>query len=185
MSMFDVIKERTQSMSEDVGRRIDDDLRNMWEAIYRFDENLRNLILSQHDEDSDDEGDGEFSRYKSVAKSAFRSPSALANKLGKRGGIDPSSCSHSGASSRRIKNQFRSDPKAPKILQEISSATAVKSGQSVVSLREVGAQEQMEGEGAEQAEPTFFDDDECAVLSSFQREEEAAVKDDTARNESQ
>lgn len=161
--MFSVVKESAQTASQEVGKRYDDDLRHVVQAIQKFDDNLRNLILSQHDADSDEECDGEFSRYKIVARSAFASPSALANRLGKRGGADSASCSRSGATSRRCKDQYREDPNAPKVLKEISIATAIKSGQSVMSLHEIEPQEFKDEE-----KTTFFDDEDCALLDSFE-----------------
>lgn len=170
MSMFDIVEESME---------------NLRQAVARFDDELRDMILSQHDEDSDEELDGEYSKYKTVARSAFASPSALASKLGKRGGTASASCSRSGASSsRRIKGQYRNDPNATKILKEISSATSVRSGQSVTSLHDIAAPELTEDV---EVSPTFFDDDGCAVLSSFPNDiqEKAVAECDNMTNESQ
>jgi len=158
MSMFDIVMESTQSLSE---------------AVHRFDDELRNIILCNHDEDSDEEKNGEYSKYKTVARSAFASPSALANRLGKRGGTASASCSRSGASSsRRFKDQFRSDPNAAQILKEISSATAIQQGQEIASLHDIEPPELAVDVGVS---PTFFDDDGCTVLSSTPMEDQETV----------
>ena len=171
MSMFDIVNESTQSLRQ---------------AVARIDDELRDIILSRHDEDSDEELDGEYSKYKTVARGAFASPSALASKLGKRGGTSSASCSRSGASSsRRMKGQYRNDPNAAKILKEISGATSVRSGQSVCSLHEIAAPELTEDV---EVSPTFFDDEGCAVLSSSfsnDTQEETAVKSNVTAKESQ
>jgi hypothetical protein len=154
--MFNVVKKSTQSLSD---------------VVHQFDEKMRDLILNNHDEDSDEELDGEFSKYKTVARSAFASPSALASRLGKRGGVPSGSCDGSGvsrATSRRCKGQFQSDPNSNQILKEILSATTIKAGQTP-SLHELDPPPLTED--AEESE-TFFDDEKCAVLTSFQAKKE-------------
>lgn len=152
----------------------------MSDVVHRFDEEMRNKILSNPDEDSDEELGGEFSKYKTVARSAFASPSALASRLGKRGGAPSASCDRSGvsrATSRRSKGQFQSDPNSSKILKEILRATTIKAGQDAPSLHELDPPALTEDE-AEQAE-TFFDDEKCAVLTSFQSKRPEPTKDKT------
>ena len=138
--MFNIANEFSQSLSS---------------AVHRLDEDVRSFILSiAKDEDSDEEKDGEYSGYKKVARSAFASPSALAKRLRKRGGAISDSCSRSGSTSRRIKDQYRSDPNAAKILQEISTMTAVRPGKQSLSLQENESPELDEEEHA-----TFFEEE--------------------------
>lgn len=160
--MFNVVKESTQSLSD---------------VVRRFDEDVRNMILSKPDEDSDEELDGEYSKYKTVARSAFASPSALASRLGKRGGAPSASCDRSAtsrATSRRCPGQYQADPNANKILKEILSATTIRSGQSVVSLHELEPPA-LTDDDEQTPEPTFFDDDKCAVLTSFRGKNQESI----------
>jgi hypothetical protein len=76
------------------------------------------------DADSDEEGGGEYSAYKIKARSAFASPSALASRLGKRGGVSLASGQSKAAASRRCKNRYRDDDAAD-VLKQISGSTGI------------------------------------------------------------
>ena len=111
-------------------------------------EDLASKMLSsfvsylETDADSDEERGGEYSAYKTKARSAFASPSALASRLGKRGGVSRSSGQSKAASSRRCKNCYK-DANAADILKQISSTTGT--GKANVTSKSAGLAESAKG----------------------------------------
>jgi hypothetical protein len=96
---------------------------------------LSGLVPHLGDDDSDEEGGGEYSRYKTKARSAFASPSSLADRLGKRGGASQTSAKSVGAYSRRCKNRFK-DNDAADILEQIAGSTGV--GKTSATAKDFG-----------------------------------------------
>lgn len=78
------------------------------------------LLPNVDDYDSDEQRDGEYSRYKTEAKNAFASPSALAKRVGGKGFRNTSS---KLTKTRRFSNQYDLDPEATDILNQIMATT--------------------------------------------------------------
>lgn len=89
-------------------------------------------------DDSDEEGGGEYSRYKTTARRAFASPSSLADRLGKRVDANRTSSQSVGASSRRCKNLYR-DHDAADILKQITGSTGI--GKTSATTKDAGLAE--------------------------------------------
>lgn len=94
------------------------------------------------DNDSDEEEGGEYSAYKTKARGAFASPSALASRLGKRVGVSRASGHSKAASGRRCKNRYKDDDAAD-ILKQISGTTGI--GKTNVTTKSAGLAESAKG----------------------------------------
>jgi hypothetical protein len=103
---------------------------------------LSGLVPYLEADDSDEEEGGEYSAYKTKARGAFASPSALAGRFGKRGGVSRASGQSKAASSRRCKNLYKDDDAAD-ILQQISGSTGI--GKTNVTTKSTGLAESAKG----------------------------------------
>jgi hypothetical protein len=101
-------------------------------------QSLSELMPNFGADDSDEEGGGEYSRYKTTARRAFASPSSLAGRLGKRVGANRTSSQSVGASSRRCKNLYR-DHDAADILKQINGSTGI--GKTSATTEDAGLAE--------------------------------------------